>query len=179
MSDGPIAWVLRAAVAMALMAAVVWLGQIPWGEPGGPAVLRLALRTVQGKLEVCRELSEQERDALPVHMRGSRDCRTHPISYRLRVLLDDQLMIDESVEPGGLRGDRPHNTDREIELAPGSGQLHVSFRPVPLEGADAETTRALAELPRYELRRRIDLEPDRVTLVYLDDAIGALVVAGP
>lgn len=161
------------------MAAVIWLGQIPWGEPGGPAVLRLALRTVQGKLEVCRELTAEERNALPIHMRGTTDCTAHPIGYRLRVEVDDRLLIDESIAPGGLRGDRPHNADRELELERGSAQLEVSFRPEPLDGADAETVRALAELPTYEIKRRIALESDRVTLVYLDDTTGTLEVVGP
>lgn len=169
----------RAVVASALMAALVWLGQIPWGKPSNEGVLRIALRTVRGRLEVCRQLTAAELEALPQHMRGTTDCDAYPVVYRLRVDVDGERAIDERVAPGGVRRDRPHNTDRELGLPPGSAELWIRFAPELPDGASPEAENAFAELPTYELRRSVRVAADRVTLIYLDDASGELEVIGP
>ncbi len=170
---------LRTGFTILLLAAVIVLGQIPWGRTSDEAVLRVALRTVKGKLEVCRELSEAELEALPIHMRGTSDCDTHPVTYRLRVGVAGQAELDELVEPGGLRRDRPHNVDRELVLAPGRVEIEVLFEPELPDGASPEMTAAFADLPSYALRRPLRLAADRITLVYLDDAAGGLDVLEP
>ncbi len=167
---------LRAVVSAALLAIVVLAGQVPWGEPGDEAVLRLVLRTVHGRVEVCSERSAEEMERLPVHMRGSGEiCEGVPVAYRLRVVLDGETLVDERVEPRGLRKDRPHNVDREIAVRAGRSALKVDFLP------EMDATTAAPERdapPSYRLDREIELRPDRVTLVFLDDSAGALELVG-
>ncbi|MDX1643414.1 MAG: hypothetical protein R3244_03545 [Thermoanaerobaculia bacterium] len=171
--------VVQAAFTVLVLGVVVVLGQVPWGSSTGEAVLRLALRTVHGKVEVCRERSAEELATLPQHMRQEEVCDSYPVSYRLRVELDGRLLADETIEPGGLRRDRPHNVDREFTVDSGVSRLVVSFRPetpdAGIPGKEAPEVEAeLAALPRYEMAREVRLAPDRVTLVYLDDASGSL-----
>ncbi len=169
----------RVGLTTVVLGGVIVLGQIPWGDSGDEAVLRVALRTVRGKLEVCRELDAAEQAALPQHMRGQKDCDVHPITYRLRTSVDGEPILDELVEPGGMRRDRPHNVDREIVLAPGTADVEVLFEPELPDDASAEMVAAFSELRSYELSRPLELAADRITLVYLDDTSGDLGVLGP
>ncbi len=169
---------LRGVLTAVLLAMVAALGQIPWGEAGEDAVLRIALRTVHGKVEVCRQLSVEERSSLPVHMRGTEVCDSLPVNYRLRVALAGRELVDELVEPGGFRRDRPHNFDREFSVGPGAEALEVLFEPQLPSEASATEVQAFDKVLAYQLRERVELRADRVTLVYLDDTSGRLEVMG-
>jgi hypothetical protein len=166
----------QGALTAAVIALVVVLGQLPMGRPSGEATVRLALRTVQGRIEVCRELSEAEVANLPQHMRRGETCEQTPVVYRLKVALDGVALVDERVEPGGLRRDRPHIVDRQIQSTPGRKRLEVSFEPeLEVDGAVPE---ALSEVPAYRLDEELDLAEDRIALVLLDDGAGRLFVYG-
>ena len=170
---------LRVVVTAICLGLVIVLGQIPWGESGNEAILRLALRTVRGKMEICRDLTADELSNLPAHMRGSGEvCDSVPVTYRLRVSVDGRELIDELVEPGGMRRDRPHNVDREFIFDPGDANLEVRFTPEMPADPSPEVDRALADLPTYELAREVHFEADRITLVYLNDSTGSLGVEG-
>jgi hypothetical protein len=178
-SDRIGAVILRVLVAGVLLALVIVLGQIPWGKSRDEAILRLALRTVRGKMEICRSLDESELSNLPAHMRGSGEvCESVPATYRLRVAVDGRELIDQLVEPGGLRRDRPHNVDREWVFRPGSASLEISFTPEAPADPTPEVSEALADLPSYELTREVRFTADRITLVFLNDSTGALDVEG-
>ena len=158
-----------------LLAIVIVLGQIPWGESGNEAVLRLALRTVKGKMEICTERSAEDLASLPVHMRGSGEvCDSFPVTYRLRVSVAGTELVDQLVEPGGLRKDRPHNVDHEIIVVPGPATIEVLFTPEQPESPTAEIAEAMRALPSYELRRDVSFEADRIVLVFLNDSTGEL-----
>lgn len=161
-----------------VLAAVAVLGQVPFGRQSGKAVLRLSLRTVQARTEICRDLSAAELEALPQHMRQPRMCSEVAPPYRLRVAIDMRPVIDELIEPGGLRGDRPLIVDRQVSHRAGKVRLQVKFEPL-LEATPGEpVTDAADQLPSYALDRRIDLAAHRVTLVLLDDATGRLEIYG-
>ena len=168
----------RAVLTVALLGGVIVLGQIPWGNAGEEAALRVALRTVRGKIEICRELSEEEKRTLPIHMQGTRNCDTLPITYRLRITIGGREMADELVQPGGMRRDRPHNVDQEFSVSPGEQEVVVLFEPQPPPDPSPEAEAAMGDLPTYELRRALQLEADRVTLIYLNDTTGELDVLG-
>lgn len=174
----PTRLLLRAAFTAALLGAVVVLGQLPFGSAGGDAVLRVALRTVQAKVEVCRDLSAEELAALPAHMRRPRDCRELAPDYQLSVRVGDRPLLDERVRPGGLRGDRPLIVDRQLAVAPGRSRLEVRLTPAVDERLRGELDAAAERLPSYTLDRQAEFTADRVTLVVLDDANGRLKVFG-
>lgn len=170
MARFPTRHLLRAALTAAVLAAVVLLGQVPFGEATGRATLRLALRTAQGKVEVCRDLSAAELEALPAHMRQPRVCDEVAPPYRLRVAIDGAAALDEEFEPGGLRGDRPLIVDRSLRHPPGEVRLEIELAPVIDTATRTALAGAAAELPGYRLDRRVELPPDRVTLVLLAEA---------
>jgi len=169
---------LLAGFTAALLLVVVLLGQVPFGDASDRAILRLALRAVQGKTEVCRDLTSAELDELPAHMRQPRLCDEVAPPYRLRVRIDMRKVLEEEFEPGGLRGDRPLIVDRSVMHPPGAARVQIELEPV----LDDDVRRALAEsgtgLPSYGFDRRIDLTADRITLVLLDEANGRLEVYG-
>jgi hypothetical protein len=167
--------VLRAGFSLLLVGVVVALGQVPMGRPTDRAVLRLALRLVGGRAEVCRDRTAEELAALPQHMRQTQVCDQLTPSYRLLVALDGEPVVDEAVDPGGMRGDRPIIIDRQVEVSPGRSHLTIDFE--PLSGGESRYfTKALEGLPRYRLERQVELVADRVVLVTLDEGGGELVV---
>jgi hypothetical protein len=167
--------VLRAGFSLLLVGVVVALGQIPMGRPSDQAVLRLALRSVGGRVEICGDRTPEELAALPQHMRQPRVCDQYSPSYRLSVELNGEALVDEAVDPGGVRGDRPIIIDRQIVVPPGRSRLAVDFEPLIEEESD-ELRLAAAELPSYRLETKVDLEADRIVLVTLDETRGELVV---
>lgn len=166
---------LRAAFSLLLVGVVVALGQVPMGRPSERAVLRLALRSVGGRVEVCRDRTAEELAALPQHMRQPRVCDQYSPSYRLAVELDGEPRVDEAVAPGGVRGDRPIIIDRQIVVMPGQSRLVVDFVPLIDDGSE-EVRLAAAELPAYRLETTVELEADRIVLITLDETRGELVV---
>ena len=165
---------LAAAFTAAVLLVVVLLGQVPFGRPSDRATLRLALRTVQGKIEVCRDRTPEELAALPAHMRQPRSCDEVAPPYRLRVAIGLRTVLDEQFEPGGLRGDRPIIVDRRLVHSPGKARVQIAFEPVLDEAARRSLAQSGSELPGYALDRQIELLGDRIILVQLDEAAGRL-----
>lgn len=173
----PSSWfrhLLAAALTAAVLLVVVLLGQVPFGRPSDRATLRLALRTVQGKIEVCRDRTPEELAALPAHMRQPRSCDEVAPPYRLRVAIGLRTVLDEQFEPGGLRGDRPIIVDRRVVHSPGKARVQIDFEPVLDESARLSLAQSGSELPSYALDRQIELLGDRILLVQLDEAAGRL-----
>jgi hypothetical protein len=154
------------------------LGQIPFGGASDQAALRVALRTVQGKIEICRERTAEELAALPQHMRTPSVCDEHTPHYQLRVAVDGGVILEQEVVPGGLRGDRPLIVDRQVEVAPGRAVLEIDFSPILPPASTAEEAVALSELPHYRFDQPLEFEPGRITLMTIDDDAGELVVYG-
>ncbi len=167
-----------AALTAAVLAAVVVLGQVPLGRGSGQARLRLALRTVLSNAEICTDRTSAELEALPQHMRQARVCEELAPPYRLQVEIDGVEVVDKRFEPGGLRGDRPLIVDRQIELPPGPADMVVRFSPVVDVLLEESLTRASVTLPDYLLEQKIELIADRILLVTLNDATGALEIYG-
>jgi len=161
--------ILRGLFTLALLAVIALAGQIPWGSPSEDAALRLALRTVDGKVRTCRDRTAEELAALPQHMRTPTLCEDRSVDYQLRVTLDGAEVLDLSASPGGLRRDRPIIVDRQVAVAAGPQQLSVRF--IPVHDPDSDTEPAASEaLPAYAIDRMVDFAPGRIVLVTLDDA---------
>jgi hypothetical protein len=178
-------WSLGGAVATAATAVVAALSQVPYTpEPGPEALLRLSWRARGERVEVCRELSAEELEALPQHMRQERVCEGATARYRLRVEVDGERRVDEPVQGSGELQVRPLYVYRELALPPGRHRIGISFERVgPAEpeageheedGAEdeAETpdrrAREAAVPRRLELQRAVELRPREVLLVTYD-----------
>jgi hypothetical protein len=185
--------VLAAAVAAGLAAALAALSQVPYTpEPGPEALLRLSWRARGERVETCYELSAEEQRKLPQHMRQQRNCEGTTAEYRLRVEVDRQRRMDETVQGSGEVQVRPLYVYREVALPPGEHRVEVTFERVgPAEGAaeeeeEEEEEEALesrarrareAAVPRrLELERVVRLRPREVLLVTYDAERRELVV---
>lgn len=165
---------LVAGFTLLTLVVVAALGQIPLGSPSGTSIVRLALRTVQNRVEVCRDRSQAELESLPVHMRQPRVCDLHSPTFQLLVSVDGEAIHAESVDPGGLRGDRPLIVDRQLAMEAGTVELEVTFQPLIDAGLAPEVAAAFSDLADYRLAETVELEQDRITLVLLNDETGRL-----
>jgi hypothetical protein len=181
--------VLAAAVAAGLAAALAALSQVPYTpEPGPEALLRLSWRARGERVETCYELSAEEQRKLPQHMRQQRNCEGTTAEYRLRVEVDRQRRMDETVQGSGEVQVRPLYVYREVALPPGEHRVKVTFERVgPAEGAEEEEeeeelesrarrAREAAVPRRLELERVVRLRPREVLLVTYDAERRELVV---
>jgi hypothetical protein len=184
-------WSLGGALAAAATAAVAALSQVPYTpEPGPEALLRLSWRARGERVEICRQLSAEELEALPRHMRQERICEGSTAQYRLRVEVDGERRVDEPVQGSGEPQVRPLYVYRELPLPPGTHRIGITFERVgPAEpeaeehddeaGEHDEEAEDQAETPdrrareaavprHLELQRAVELRPREVLLVTYD-----------
>lgn len=163
---------LAAVSALALGA----LSQIPYvPEPRPDAMLRLSWRSRGERIEQCREVSAEEQQKLPAHMRERRVCEGRNAVYRLKVAVDGVQIIDQVAQGSGTRQRRPIFVFREARLAPGLHEIRVEFTRQG-EGSGQEGGRDDREEreknsalpPRLELETTAALEPRQVILVTYD-----------
>jgi hypothetical protein len=167
--------------------------------PEVPAVLRFSWRAASRLVEECRRLSDEDLARLPVHMRREEVCEGRLLPYRLRVTLNDRLVVDEIVEPAGARGDRPLFVFHELVVRPGEYRVEVEWERVrPDFGGGGEARNASGStgsspspsVPRpvgaaetgtpaeLELQATVRLEPRGVALVTYDPGERLLVARG-
>ncbi|MBW2667455.1 MAG: hydrogenase iron-sulfur subunit, partial [Deltaproteobacteria bacterium] len=77
--------------------------------------------------ESCREVSEEELAATPVHMRKPRECKRTRPSVRLRVDVDGELTLDTSIPPSGLWKDGNSVALERIPLEAGDHHIRVAI----------------------------------------------------
>jgi len=163
---------LRFAVAIGAVAGVGALAHLPLGEEPREGALRIALRTPLGQIEVCRDRTAAELEALPQHMRQPRVCDVHTVDYRLLVAVDGRTRIDRIVRHRGVRRNRPLVVDEMLRLPPGLHAIDVRFEP-------AEAAAAVpAELPRAALHDDVDFASGRIRLLTLDPDAATWTVHG-
>lgn len=132
--------VARAVVALVatlfVLGAIGWASRAPYDSPRADvAVLRLAWRMPGGASQVCRDRSQAELDALPVHMRTPQVCETVAVTYRLETEVDDVYVDARRLRPSGARGDRPLAVWLELPLEPGTHEVDVHL---VREGSESE-----------------------------------------
>jgi hypothetical protein len=80
-----------------------------------------------GKLaQVCRDLSEQEKKKLPVHMRPPKVCTRERADVRLRVAIDGREVVEKAYEPRGIWNDG--NSIAIERMSVSAGRHRVSVR---------------------------------------------------
>jgi hypothetical protein len=166
---------LVAAVAATL--GLTWLSQVPIGSgQSADGTLRLAWRARPERIETCQEQDSEALAALPAHMRQAVICEGRNASYRLEVWIDGQIIADQSVRPGGLRGDRPVYVLLELPMA-ADEEAHVRVSLVRIESSpptDATTEEhRRGELnealpPSLVYERRLHFAPRQVRLITYD-----------
>lgn len=84
-----------------------------------------------GLSENCRDLSEEEKAALPAHMRRDRVCDRARNDIRLRVEVDGAAVIETVYPPTGVWGDGTSVGIERIALEPGEYDVRVSIGDSP------------------------------------------------
>jgi len=117
-----------------IITSAAFLLLIGWGsriELGGSddqyGMLRLSWRVRPERIESCRDRTQAELDALPVHMRTPRICEARSTPYRLIVEIDDGRPDTTIMVGAGARQDRPIYVLRDTLLATGEHEVDVVF----------------------------------------------------
>lgn len=166
--------VLSGVVVVALTAAA---SRVPWSATDpGIAMLRLSWRAPAMMLETCEPLAPGRGGQIPEHMRGAQLCEGEGIPWSLDVRVDGAAAVRDTIEPAGIRGDRPLYVLRTVTVEPGTHALAVSFR--PLFPAGEEVADSLARRA-FALETTVDLGEREVLLVTIDPERGELVTREP
>ncbi len=106
--------------AVTLTAAIVALSRAPFKVTrDDQALLRVSWSGRPERIERCRELSDEELEKVPPHMRQRLECEGRSARYGVRVLSDGAVLSTDTVSGGGLRGDRSIHMLREYPVVPG------------------------------------------------------------
>jgi formate hydrogenlyase subunit 6/NADH:ubiquinone oxidoreductase subunit I len=92
------------------------LTNIKWGEPINYSILRVALRLPPQYTEECRNLSKEEIEKLPIHMRKNKECKKTPVDYKLKLWIDDREVWQADVKSPGLSADKPYIVDYDMNI---------------------------------------------------------------
>jgi hypothetical protein len=126
---------------------VAWLSRMPYRFHGDDrALIRLAWSARPERIETCRRPSEEELARLPAHMREREVCEGTSARYRLQVIRDRTVVLDEIVRGAGLRHDRPVYLLRDLPTMPGPHQLEVRFERIDSVGAAVSAPAAEPEV---------------------------------
>jgi hypothetical protein len=175
----PVRLALGAALAVAVTVAIAALSRVPYVHAGGEhAVLRLAWRTPGDFVEACRRPTAEELERVPIHMRREEICEGRMLPRRLVVRLDGEVVLEETVEAPGARGDRPLSVFRELPLPPGDHALEVSWATVGDVPPRGDGARRSPVPPRMDVSAALRLEPRDVALVTFDPDRRTLVAVG-
>lgn len=147
----------------AVFAALVALGaNVPRPSPGAlPPQLVVSFKHPGSAGENCRTLSEDEKLALPPHMRQDVVCERGRAEVRLRVAVDGAVVLDKAYAPHGLSSDGNSVAIETLDLA--QGPRRVELRIGETSNPDEWT---------YETIRTLDFEPARRHVALFDKVTG-------
>lgn len=147
---------------------IIALSRLPYSPAGGDAaVLRLSWRMNITAREQCRPRTQQELDALPVHMRTPEVCTRDAADYFLITRIGTAALDTVQLIRGGVKGDRPLFVQRETPVESGTHAVVVE-----LQRVNGDSVRhALLRLDTV-----IDFEAGAVRLVTTDRESATLTV---
>lgn len=126
-------------LAGASAAGLAWASNAPMTAHGtADAVLRLAWSARPERVEHCRQLSEEELEQVPRHMRQDVVCEGISATYRLEVRHDGRVIAEQDVRGGGLRNDRRLYVFRDLPLPPGEALVSVRLSRIDLSGEGSD-----------------------------------------
>lgn len=159
---------LRLLVMVLVSAAATLL--IGWGSratyqarDNDTALLRLSWRMRGERIQQCRDRTQAELAALPVHMRTPQICESRPIPYRVILAIDEGPADTTVVLPAGAKHDRPVYVLRDSTMLPGRHRIRVVF-----ERTDSAAT------ARF-LDQSIRFQPGHIELITMSDDARALI----
>jgi hypothetical protein len=154
-------------VSTALIAPIAIFARAPYRPPGSDAaVLRFSWRMSIPAREHCRARTQQELDALPVHMRTLEICTRTETSYALVIRIDEQAPDTIHLVRGGVKGDRPLFVLEQRTLHEGTHRIRSG-----LERTVATGTELLAALDTT-----VEMKPGVVRLTTLPEGSHKLTV---
>lgn len=77
--------------------------------------------------ENCRQVSEEEKARMPVHMRRDKLCERRRSDVRLRVAVDGNTVVERSYAPAGVWSDGNSVAVERVPLAPGEHLVSVAI----------------------------------------------------
>lgn len=105
--------------------------------PPGHAELKFSMAHLTERVEPCRQLSEEEREALPPTRRVTEVCERARAPATVEIRLDDQVILRETHEAAGLHDDGRIYMLHFWHLPVGEYQLSLAMRDTPRdEGFD-------------------------------------------
>jgi ferredoxin/coenzyme F420-reducing hydrogenase delta subunit len=152
---------LAGAACAALIAFAVGAGSVlPYSPPDGEPELVISFRHLGEYVAQTRELSPEELERLPVHMRREIIVDRQRAPVRLRVFAGEELLLQRSYPPRGFRSDGPSVAMERIPLTPGLYDLRVEIG----DTADADEW-------NYQWMDRLEMPADRRrVLLFTGDA---------
>lgn len=152
-------WFRGVVASVLILLGIACGSQIPLGRPSKSGILRIGAKIPHASLEVCHQLSDEEKKALPKHMQPQKVCEQTPLHYVLRVSIDGRDVVKREVSLSGIRGDSPLFVSEDIEVEPGSRTVIVDMTPTE--------TIATKEHHLY-LEQVVLFQPRRVFLITYD-----------
>ena len=104
-------------------------------------------------------------------MRNPKACIGRLAPYALTVTVDGRETLVDTVEPGGIHGDRPVYVLDDLPLVPGSHRVEVAFRAILPEGKPMPEG-----LDSVRWAGDVTAEPRGVALITLDEDQRGLVL---
>ncbi len=96
-------------------------------HPEDTARLRLSWSARPERIEVCRQVSDEEQAEREEHMRQRVACTGRFATYALRVEVDGRAIGESVIHGAGLRHDRPLYLLRDYPVPPGQHRVRVTL----------------------------------------------------
>lgn len=127
---------LTGAAAGTAIAGVLALGvalgsDLPYSAAGKEPALVISFRHPGALIEEVQELTPEEAERLPVHMRKAVATDRSRAPVRMQVFAGDELLVDESYPPRGFRADGPSIALESIPLEEGVHSVSVQIADTP------------------------------------------------
>jgi len=151
-------------VAAALVAAAVvgWISDLDYTAPRvSGSQLVVTFKHPGHVSEDCRELSEAEKAARPVHMRQDTVCERARADVRLIVSLDGETILSQSYHPAGLWSDLNSLAVEELAVSPGEHTVGIKIGDSPDPDAWA-----------FSAQRTLEFTEDKREVVAFDRLAG-------
>ena len=102
---------------------------IPYSITNENSLLRLAIRLPGKTVDTCRDLTPEEINKIPMHMRKKQECTKITIPYEATLTMDNQVLFSKTLESRGMRSDKPILIEQNIEVTPGLHKIKMSLVP--------------------------------------------------